>query len=207
MLAAVVEDRLQPAWGKMTDRTSGRDLIDGIADAWRSEMPDLDQPEFALARRAARLGILLQEALASTLAPWNLTKTDYAVLNTLRSVGAPHEMRPSDLKVRLLLTSGGVSNVLNRLEKAGLVEREQDTTDGRSSWVRLTSTGVETADVTMQAWSQAESDFFRFVPREAILAASDALREVLIAIGDLEPPTAHTRKRRARASQKMLTAP
>ncbi|TJZ96552.1 MarR family winged helix-turn-helix transcriptional regulator [Actinacidiphila oryziradicis] len=80
--------------------------------------------------------------------------------------------------------AGGVTTVLKRLEKAGLIEREQDTTDGRSSWVRLTNTGIETAGATMQAWSEAESNFFQAVPPEVLQAASDTLHEVLLAIGD-----------------------
>jgi DNA-binding MarR family transcriptional regulator len=191
----------------MARRTSGRDLIDGMVDAWRREMPDPARSDFELARRAVRLGVLLQDALAPQLAPWDLTKADFAVLNALRLVGAPYELRPSDLKIRLLLTSGGVTTVLKRLENAGLVEREQDTTDGRSSWVRLTSAGIETAGATMQAWSEAESRFFQSVPPEVMRAASAALRDVLVAVGDLEAPAAQTRKRRSGSSQKTLMAP
>jgi DNA-binding MarR family transcriptional regulator len=185
---------------------SRRDLVDGIVAAWRREMPDLDRPEYELARRATRLGVMMQDALAAQLSPWNLTRADYGVLNTLRSAGAPYELRPSDLKVRLLLTSGGVSTVLKRLEQMGLIEREQDVNDGRSSWVRLTDAGIETAGAVARAWSEAESHFFRAVPPEAIQAASDALREVLVAAGDLEPPAPQKNKRRAGSSQKSLEA-
>jgi DNA-binding MarR family transcriptional regulator len=145
--------------------------------------------------------------LAAELAPRDLLKTDFAVLTALRVAGAPYELRPSDLKDRLLLTSGGVTTVLKRLEKAGLIEREQDTADGRSSRVRLTDTGIETVGATVQAWSQAESRFFRAAPPEVVQAASAALREVLLAVGDLEPPAAPTGKRRTRSSQKTLMTP
>jgi DNA-binding MarR family transcriptional regulator len=179
----------------MTRRKNGRDLVDAMMDDWGTEMPDLDRAEPWLARRATRLAVLIDDVLTARLAPWNLTRTDYAVLNTLRSVGPPYELRPSDLKLRLLLSSGGVSNVLNRLQKAGMVEREQDSTDGRSSWVRLTGAGVETAGATMQMWSDALSDFFRAVPPDVVKSASALLRDVLIAIGDVAPPQAETRSR------------
>ena len=83
--------------------------------------------------------------------------------------------------------------MLKRLEQRGLVERGQDTTDVRSCWVPLTQVGIETASAT-QSWSQAESQFFSAVAPEAVQAASDALREVLMAIGDV-PRTryGHTR--------------
>jgi DNA-binding MarR family transcriptional regulator len=193
--------------GTVARRKSGRDLIDAMADDWRKVMPGLNRPEPWLARRAARLTVLLQDALTAKLSPWNLTRADYAVLNTLLSVGDPYELRPSDLKLRLLLSSGGVSNVLNRLHKSGLVEREQDATDARSSWVRLTSAGVETATQTMQMWTETQADFFRAVPPDVLRAASAALREVLIAIGDVEPPTPETRKRQTRSKHKALSTP
>jgi DNA-binding MarR family transcriptional regulator len=162
-----------------------RDLVDNIVALWRREMPGLVRPEYELAQRVARLSVLLQDALAVTLVLWDLNRTDYAVLNMLRSMGSPYKLRPTDLKVRLLLTSGGVTSVLKRLEQRGFVERGQDTTDVRSCWVRLTEVGIETAGAITQAWSQAESQFFSAVALEAVQAASDALREVLIAIGDV----------------------
>jgi DNA-binding MarR family transcriptional regulator len=190
----------------MTRRTSGRDLIDGLAGAWRREMPGLNRPEYELGARAVRLAVLLEDVLAAELAPRDLLKTDFAVLSALLVAGAPYELRPSDLKDRLLLTSGGVTTVLKRLEKAGLIEREQDTADGRSSRVRLTDTGIETAGATVRAWTQAEARFFQAVPPEVVQAATDALREVLVAVGDLEPAAAPARKRRTRSSQKTLMA-
>jgi DNA-binding MarR family transcriptional regulator len=170
-----------------TTRT-GRDLVDSITDDWRTEMPELDRPEYELARRATRLGLLLADALTRCLGPWDLTSAEYGVLIALRSVGAPYELRPSDLKARLLLTSGGVSNVLNRLAKSGLIERQRDAKDGRSSWVRLTEAGVETAESAVHAWSDAQREMFRAVSPDTARAAADALREVLLALGDGEPP-------------------
>ncbi|MEX2969630.1 MarR family winged helix-turn-helix transcriptional regulator [Streptomyces sp. C184] len=113
---------------------------------------------------------------------------DYGVLNALLSVGEPYELRPMDLRERLLLTSGGTSNVLNRLVKAGLLTRQQDASDGRSSWVRLSDTGLHLAEEVVASWTQAQRDFFRDVPADASRTASDALRQILVCLGDLEPP-------------------
>ncbi|MER6841102.1 MarR family winged helix-turn-helix transcriptional regulator [Streptomyces platensis] len=73
-------------------------------------------------------------------------RADYEVLNALLSAGEPCEPRPMDLRERLLLTSGGTSNVLNRLVKAGLLTRQQGASDGRSNWVRLSDTGLHLAE-------------------------------------------------------------
>src|ERR1700761_2316867 len=174
--------------------SAGRDFVDCLSDDWQAERPDLDRPEYELGKRVVRLNLRLENAMAECLAPRGLTRADYAVLSTLRFAGSPYELRPTDLKARNMLTSGGVSNVLNRLEKAGLIERVWDSADGRSSWVRLTGAGVETADDVVNAWSQAQVDLFRGVPDDVSRAASDVLRQVLIALGDREPLPARTRK-------------
>jgi DNA-binding MarR family transcriptional regulator len=183
---------------------AGRDFVDCLRDDWQAERPDLDRPEYELGKRAVRLNLILEDAMTECLVPWGLTRTDYAVLSTLRFAGAPYELRPTDLKARIMLTSGGVSNVLNRLEKAGLIERVWDSADGRSSWVRLTGAGVETADAIVNAWSQVQVDLFRSVPDDVSRAASDTLRQVLIALGDREPPAARTREQ---GSQSPSTVP
>ncbi|MFE4668769.1 MarR family winged helix-turn-helix transcriptional regulator [Streptomyces sp. NPDC056716] len=171
----------------------GRDFVDHISDAWRATLPSAEHPELALGRRAIRLSTILQDRLSVHLANWDLTRGDYDVLNVLRSSGAPYELRPTDLKASLLLSSGGVTNILNRLEAAGLVEREKDGRDGRSSWVRLTKAGAKTAEDVFYSWSDTLADVFRAVPPEAVQIATDAMREVLIALGDLGPSPAASR--------------
>jgi DNA-binding MarR family transcriptional regulator len=122
-----------------------------------------------------------------------LTRAEFGVLRALRAIGEPYELRPTDLKARILLTSGGTTNVLNRLVASGLIERERDDTDGRSSWVRLTQKGLVTAEETIVSWSQAQSDIYRGVPPETMQVAADALREVLLAIGDHDLPAPNRR--------------
>jgi DNA-binding MarR family transcriptional regulator len=198
--ARTPEDRAEEA---KDGASAGRDFVDGLRDDWQAERPDLDRPEYELGKRVVRLNLRLEDAMVECLAPWGLTRTDYSVLSTLRFAGVPYELRPTDLKAKIMLTSGGVSNVLNRLEKAGLIERAWDSADGRSSWVRLTGAGVETADAIVNAWSQAQVDLFRGVPDDVSRTASDALRQVLIAFGDREPPAARTRKREAQSPSTM----
>jgi DNA-binding MarR family transcriptional regulator len=173
-----------------------RDVIDGITLALDGEVPELDLAASELARRAIRFASMLEDTLTASLAPWGLTAADYGVLITLRSAGEPYELRPSELKSRLLMTSGGVSGVLNRLASTGLIDRQPDLTDGRSSRVRLTPAGVETANAAVRAWTLAQCDVLRKVPDDVSRQAADALRDVLLALGDTEPPTADATRRR-----------
>jgi DNA-binding MarR family transcriptional regulator len=161
--------------------------MDAVTDAWRREMPELDRPESEFVRRAARLDQLLEEALSGCLAPRNLTKADFNVLSVLRTTGAPYELRPTDIRNRLLLTPGGVSNIINRLERLGLAERIPDPDDRRISWVRLTSAGIDAAEDTMRAWSAAQDQMFAGLDPALARRASDTLREILLALGDDEP--------------------
>ncbi|MCI2422128.1 MarR family transcriptional regulator [Saccharopolyspora sp. K220] len=173
---------------KSAGRDRGRDLVDGMTTGWRREMPEVDLAVVELTRRAARLGVILQDRLAGCLEPWNLTQADFNVLNVLRGSGSPYELRPSDMHARLMLTAGGVSNVLGRLLRAGLVERRRDESDGRGLWVRLTASGIETAEATMRAWVAEQELLYRDVTEAQARSASSALREVLLALGDYEPP-------------------
>lgn len=157
-------------------------------------MPDLDRPESELIKRASRLEQLLEEALSGCLMPWNLTKADYNVLMVLRTAGAPYELRPTDIRNRLVLTSGGVSNIINRLERLGLAKRIPDPSDGRSSWVRLTDAGAETAEDTMRSWTAVQEQMFAGVDPSLARQAADTLREILLALGDREPPAPTTRQ-------------
>jgi DNA-binding MarR family transcriptional regulator len=174
--------------------TVQRDLMDEITDGWRREMPYLERPEYELVRRAARLGQLLEEQLSECLARWSLAKGDFNVLCILRIAGTGYEMRPTDIRNRLVLTSGGISNILNRLERMKLTERVPDRSDGRSSWVRLTDAGVKMAEETMRAWGAAQDKFLSELDPHLALAAAGTLRAVLLAVGDQQPIPAATRQ-------------
>jgi DNA-binding MarR family transcriptional regulator len=130
---------------------------------------------------------ILEEALSRCIAPWNLAIADYYVLSILRTVGAPYELRPTDIRNRLLLTSGGIANIVNRLERMRLVRRIPDQADGRSSWVRLTGDGIEMAEETIRAWSTVQEQMFGGVDPQLARQTSDMLRTFLLALGDREP--------------------
>jgi DNA-binding MarR family transcriptional regulator len=161
-----------------------RDTVDDVVDAWRTELPTLAGPELELGRRAARLSALLNEVTNVQLNRLGLTKAEYEVLAALRAAGEPYRLRPTDLTTRLLLSSGGTSNLLRRLTEAGLVEREADTHDARSSWVRLSTSGIHIAEVAVHAAAGAQAGLLHSVPPTTARAAIDALREVLVALGD-----------------------
>jgi DNA-binding MarR family transcriptional regulator len=161
-----------------------RDVVDEIADAWGRELPGVVGTELELSKRAARLAALLTVPVEAALARLGLTKAEYDILAVLRAAGTPYRLRPSVLTQRLVLTSGGTSNVLRRLAAADLIERDPDPFDARISWVRLSKHGVKVAEEVVRAASTAQAAALRDVPPGTTRAAIDALRDVLIALGD-----------------------
>src|SRR5258705_5210927 len=112
-----------------------------VIDEWREQLPDIVGPSMALGKRVHRLALRLQEVVLNEPAAGGLTPAEYDVLSALRRAGPPFELKPSELASGLLLTSGGISNVLRRLQQDGLIERAPDAGDARVAWVRLSPAG------------------------------------------------------------------
>jgi DNA-binding MarR family transcriptional regulator len=126
------------------------DAVDAIIEEWRRERPDLDPSAKEVTGRIVRLASLFQHAYSDTFGPLDLNDGDYGVLAPLRRVGAPHELTPTELAKHRMMTSGGMTAALDRLERKGLVARVPNPTDRRGSLVRLTDSGLETIDEAMK---------------------------------------------------------
>ncbi len=123
---------------------------------WRREFPDIDCSGKAVVGRLLHLNEVMLKAVNRTLARHRLKYPAYAVLATLRVEGAPYRMTPKDLLESLILTSGGLSNILRRLEKAGFVRRSADATDGRGVVVELTGSGRRVVEPAMRDHAETE---------------------------------------------------
>ncbi|GAA1561201.1 hypothetical protein GCM10009827_098210 [Dactylosporangium maewongense] len=161
-----------------------RDRVDDVVDEWRVQLPDTVGPAMELGKRIHRLAGRLQEVVRAETAAVGLTPAEFDVLSALRRVGAPYALKPSDLAGSLLLTSGGISNVLRRLQQDGVIERAADAADARVAWVRLTPKGVTVAERVVRAVTRAQARLFAPVPDELLLTAAGHLRELLVELGD-----------------------
>jgi len=122
------------------------DLIDRLIDEWKAERPELDASAMGVVGRIITLGNLLQKRAGEALKPFGMHYTDLDVLATLRRSGTPYCLTPTELLNSVLLTSGAMTTLLNRLEKAGHITREPDPDDGRVKAVKLTKEGIELID-------------------------------------------------------------
>lgn len=139
----------------------GADLVERGIQQWKRERPDIDSSGKAVVGRLLRLEEVVLRTLNQVLEPFGMKYQEYAVLATLRVAGAPYRLSPSRLQSTLLFTSGGLSNLLKRLEKEGWVKRSIDPNDGRGVLVKLTAKGIRLADEAMPRHAAAELHLLR----------------------------------------------
>ncbi len=122
------------------------DGVDRIIEQWAHERPDLDTTAMAVFGRVFRLAKVGGDEVERAYARYGIGRPEFDVLATLRRSGAPYQLSPGALADSMMLSSGGTTARLDRLEKAGLVERIPSPTDRRSVLVRLTDRGREIID-------------------------------------------------------------
>lgn len=122
------------------------DQVDRILAQWRQERPDLDVGPMGVIGRLKRLADHLAQELAHIYKAHGLTAASFDVLATLRRSGAPYVLTPSALISWTMVTSGTMTNRLDRLEEGGLIERRPNPDDGRGSVVALTGKGFALID-------------------------------------------------------------
>jgi len=122
------------------------DEVDVLVTAWRRERPDLDVGPLEVLSRVSRLARHLDLARREAFAAHGLEPWEFDVLAALRREGAPYALSPGRLLQVTLVTSGTMTNRIDRLEAKGLVEREPDPDDGRSVRVLLTDAGRTRVD-------------------------------------------------------------
>ena len=113
----------------------------GCARQWARELPDLDTEPMAILGRAFRLSNMVRPSIEATFAGFGLDRGEFDVIATLRRSGPPYRLTPTEMYTSLMISSGGLTHRLDRLEKAGLIRREKSPRDGRSMLVALTRRG------------------------------------------------------------------
>jgi len=122
------------------------DRVARIQEEWRRERPDLDVSPPGIIGRLHRLAAHLSDELLAVYRDHGLGEGEFDVLAALRRAGAPYERAPGELAEFTMVTTGGMSKRLDRLERAGLVERRPSAVDGRAKVVALTPAGLRLID-------------------------------------------------------------
>jgi DNA-binding MarR family transcriptional regulator len=156
-----------------------QDHVDELLGQWARRRPELDLSALGVAARVLRLQRILERQVAEHLRPFDLHEGEVNVLAALRRADPPHELTPTELYRSLLLSSGAMTNRLDRLERAGLVTRLADPDDGRRVLVRLTEQGRETIDAAMDTHTAGLDRLFSVLEEPERLALEDHLRLLL----------------------------
>jgi len=135
---------------------NNRDEVDRLIAAWKRERPDLDLSPLAVLSRITRIARHLDIARRDAFA--DLETWGFDVLAALRRAGAPHQLSPGQLMQETMVTSGTMTNRLDRLEELQLITREQDPDDGRGSLVTLTKSGVRAVDAALESLLENERE-------------------------------------------------
>lgn len=125
------------------------DDVDRIVAAWQRERPDLDVAPLQVLSRVSRLAHHLDRARRAAFAEHGLESWEFDVLSALRRAGSPYRLTPGDLVRQTLVTSGTMTNRVDRLESRGLVARERSVTDRRGVLVSLTAAGRDAVDAAL----------------------------------------------------------
>jgi DNA-binding MarR family transcriptional regulator len=136
----------------MATRVSSRnpDEVDRLIAAWRRERPDLDVEPMEVLSRVTRLARHLDLARRTAFAAHGLESWEFDVLSALRRAGRPYELSPGQLIRETMVTSGTMTNRVDRLTDKGLVDRLPDPDDRRGVLVRLTRRGQSSVDAALE---------------------------------------------------------
>ncbi|MBO1752002.1 MarR family transcriptional regulator [Actinotalea sp. BY-33] len=156
------------------------DEVDRIVESWRRERPDLDVTPLAVLSRVSRLARHLDLARRGAFARHELELWEFDVLSALRRAGEPYQLSPGTLVTQTLVTSGTMTNRIDRLAARGLVERLPAPSDRRGVLVRLTPTGRTRVDSALEDLLRVEHTLLAGLPEADRDTLVDLLR-VLVA--------------------------
>ena len=165
------------------------DPVDEIVAQWNRERPDVDVSGMAVIGRISRLEKLIQPRLDAVFARHELESWEFDVLATLLRQGEPHQLTPGQLLAAMMITSGAMTNRIDRLERRGLVERTKSPTDGRQVLVTLTSNGLTKVDAALVDHAANERSIIDPLTPEQRSHLIELLG--VLARSMLEPPDAH----------------
>jgi DNA-binding MarR family transcriptional regulator len=164
------------------------DEVDELIAGWHAERPDLDVEPLQVLSRVSRLARHLDRARREAFAAHGLQTWEFDVLSALRRQGAPFQLSPGALLRATLVTSGTMTNRIDRLAASGLVSRKPDPQDKRGVLVALTERGMEVADSALQDLLAREQELLAKLDAGQRTQLADLLRLLLAPLDAPSPP-------------------
>jgi DNA-binding MarR family transcriptional regulator len=160
------------------------DRIEALVSQWASERPDLDLPTMALIARLGRAAQLVNGRIDQLAAEYGVHRGEGDVLFALRRSGPPYRLSPTRLANALLVTTGTMTNRLDRLEKRGLIVRVPNPDDRRSLDVELTTKGKHQVDEAVTKHSANERDMLAPLSKRDRSDLDRITRKLITHLGD-----------------------
>jgi DNA-binding MarR family transcriptional regulator len=160
------------------------DEVDRIVDAWARERPDLDVAPLQVLSRVDRLARHLDRARRSAFTASGLEPWEFDVLAALRRAGSPYQLSPKELLQQTLVSSGTMTNRIDRLVERRLVERRADPSDGRGVLVVMTAQGREQVDAAITVLVADESQMLAGLSRADQERLGALLRKLILDFDD-----------------------
>ncbi|CCK30014.1 MarR family transcriptional regulator [Streptomyces davaonensis JCM 4913] len=156
-----------------------KDAVDAIVDQWAIVRPDLDTAAMAVFGRINRLSRTVGDRQEKAYGRFGISRGEFDVLATLRRSGEPYTLSPRQLSATLMLTTGGMTGRLDKLERAGLLRRSPDPHDRRGLQVSLTDEGLRLVDEAVGAGLAVQAEALSALNAEQAGQLADLLRELL----------------------------
>jgi DNA-binding MarR family transcriptional regulator len=164
----------------MSERPEQRkDPVDAIIDQWAAVRPDLDTAAMEVFGRINRLSHAIGERAGQAYARFGISRGEFDVLATLRRSGEPYTLSPRQLSATLMLTTGGMTGRLDKLERAGLLRRSPDPHDRRGLHVTLTDAGLGLVDQAVAAGLAVQTEALSALDPRRAGQLADLLRDLL----------------------------
>ena len=158
------------------------DAVDAMLEQWERERPDLDVSATGILGRISRIAALVDHAMDRVFQPHGLTGGDFVVLAALRRSGTPYKLTPTALSRSMMVSSGGTTKRLDRLEARRLIRRDPDPADRRGTLVTLTNDGLATIDMVASEHAQNEKRLVATLSPNQRKTLTRLLRELLLAL-------------------------
>ena len=163
-----------------------RDEIDEQLDIWVREIPDLDRLTEGIIERIGILNYNIGLGMDETLEQFELDRRAFSLLGKLRRIGEPYRASAGKLAADLRLSSGAMTNRLDRLEAAGLIRRLPDPNDRRGTIVEPTERGNTMWDKTVGAAARRETGYTAGLTKAEKEQLHDLLRKLMVAFPNLK---------------------
>ena len=167
--------------------TDAGDAMDVILAQWARERPDLDCAPMGVIGRISQLQREVFLAQRATFARHGLDAPSFDVLAALRRAGEPYQLTPTALMRTALVTSGAITQRLDRLAEKGLITRGRSEADGRAVVVTLTEAGRSALDAALPDHLETEHGMLIGLSAVEQAQLADLLRRFLVSLGRTPP--------------------